>query len=80
MSNIDVSNVLSFVLSQFRNIIAFTFNTMDRIKLANDLSMLDLLIMIAIIGTIVPILITSPSLKNTDKQTVKSKSNRKEKQ
>lgn len=58
MNDINISEFIIWFFNQIINIFTNIFNLLDRIKIANNISILDISITILIIGTILPIIIT----------------------
>lgn len=58
MNDINISEFIIWFFNQIINIFTNIFNLLDRIKIANNISILDISITILIIGTILPVIIT----------------------
>lgn len=74
----NISNFINWFISQFISIGSNILGKLDLIKLRNNVSLLDFIIAITIIGMFLPIILTVPeNLKNTSR--AESKKRAKEK-
>lgn len=58
MNDINISEFIIWFFNQMINIFTNIYNLLDRIKIANNISILDISITILIISTILPVIIT----------------------